>query len=190
MRNRIAHSVFFRRKENKMSGFVARHAGKVCIAFVVMLALVGGTLPVAHAAPAQSRSSGGIQPNSFTCQFTSGEIDKYTTSSSDPVSGNGYTLTVKVEFGYDSGNLCWTRSVGIIQEVGNLFNGTLTLNLSNCTSQVDSVQIPFQGGGGTFTYYGNKSSAGCAETTGFLVASNGYRLPSGFGFADSGRQLG
>jgi hypothetical protein len=173
-----------------MNGSLRSMWGKVCITIAMMLSLVVGTLPIAHAAPAQGSSSGGVQPKGFTCQFTSAEIDKYATSSLDPVSGNGYTLTVKAEFGYDSGNLCWTRSVGIIQEVGNLFNGTLTLNLSNCTSQVDSVQIPFQGGGGTFTYYGNKSSAGCAETTGFLVASNGYRLPSGFGSADSGRQLG
>ena len=109
----------------------------------------------------------------------------------DPVTGQSYSLTVFARFLYDAyfGNgLCWTQSKAVFVENGNLFGGTLHMTLNNCSSDVDTVNPPVQGGGGTFTFYGNQLYAGCAEVRANFLASNGYWLPGQFTFADSGRQ--
>lgn len=85
--------------------------------------------------------------------------------------------------------LCFTRSKAQISESGNLYGGTLYLYLSNCTSTIDTVTPSVPGGGGTYTFYGTKSQAGCGRVTANFKASNGYWLPGQFSYADSDRQL-
>lgn len=131
-------------------------------------------------------------PNVTECQIFN-NVDKYTSQSGvDPVTAQGYTLTVYVRFQYDAfftHGLCWTESKAVLVENGNLFGGTLYMTLNNCSSDVDTVSPGVQGGGGTSTFYGNQVYAGCADARANFQASNGYWLPGQYSYVDSGRQL-
>lgn len=159
----------------------------------ITVALVMGIAPEAYAAGVGDGGPNGPTPKIYQCQFVS-YVDKKGGQGTvyDPVSGSGYTLTVYASFAYDNyfgGEYCWTRSHAVIYKSGNEYGGTLYMQLSNCTSQVDSVQLSFPGGQGTVNLYGHNVGAGCAVATAYLVASNGFRLPSGYASSNSGREL-
>lgn len=164
---------------------------KSCVAAAILTTLLAGSASTVLAAPSTSHTP--TRPQIYPCQFVH-YVDKKGGSGTiyDPVSGGGYTVTLYASFGYDnyfSGEYCWTRTHAVIQESGNVYGGTMYMYLSNCTSQVDSVGRSFAGGGGTQNVYGNTVGAGCAIATGYMVASNGYRVPSGSSSINSGREL-
>lgn len=164
---------------------------KISVALALVLTLFVGSVGAIYAAPSSGGQPPKATPNVAPCtQFIN--TDKKASSSSDPVAGNGYTLTVWVEFRYDAfynHDLCYTRSKATISENGNLYDGTLYLYLSNCSGNIDTVTPHVNGGGGNFTFYGNLKYAGCGQVTANFKASNGYWLPGQYSYADSGRQL-
>ena len=168
-----------------MRAMAVKFGVTIALTLIILVASVGATTFAASPNP----HAPGTTPDIAQCQYLS-IVDKYTSSSKDPVSAGGYTLQVWVEFMYDvyfNHELCFARSKATITENGNLNGGTLYLHLYDCSTIRDSVSPSVPGGGGSHTYYGNKIGASCAQTTTYFVASNGYRVPS-TGSADSAQQ--
>lgn len=100
---------------------------RVALTLAFVSAIFVTSIGVAHAAPT-SRQPAKVVPNVTECSVFIITDKKTTNTSLDPKSGNGYTLTVWVEFMYDAyfnHGLCYTRSKAQISESGNLYGGTL-----------------------------------------------------------------